>query len=979
MFGKIKPFLLITFLISFTAAAGFGLEDYKTRIAIIPMENNTGDSQYDALCETITDTVGLVLQFLKDYRLFTEDEVPEIAQLRDVDENTLREFGMEEGFDEIIFGTARLREEGGFAFSLSIFNTYEGKVQVEETAAADSIFDVFDAADTITLELIAQVSDIHVGFGSLQLVRGEGYGTYDVYLDDKLIRNYERVFRRVLNGSYVISIRQERLLGDTVIFEESIEVYENKTTTVTFDIPGASEEEFSYLREQADLLFSLAEDPENIEHFLLGIAEFQRKTQRTGYDRRLETKKEEILDQVGIVAVDILEQLKQKGDDLYYRENPDFDDALDVFVKVSRLLNNVFDYTILDEEELEMQLPRRIHIGRESEGHAKGFFILDGEESNLQLRSFEADGKQRSQISFPIGVENFGGDICTDIYGKVYFFSPLETEITVYDGNLNVFTRYPIPSYSPAEGEIMRMTRSEDGTFYIIGTSRVICFNPEGEVLDETEEVKTVVRRTVVEEKIAEVLYENNGFRPSSVFFDKADRLNVYSAETNVCTRFDELGNYHSEIVFPDSRAGSNLSIDSLGYFYLTLPDDSGIAKYSPGGELVTRFGEFGQGPGQFSRPEQCSVADDGTIYVADTYNHRIQILELTSPPVLVPEISRYGIQFKLREKISGNAVETLARTEEQISAGPVIGKLAGGIASWGGAAGLHYLADTLKADYLATYKDYRQAAEADTATDLHSQAEVEWTLSSLSDVGNFTVFGAGTMLLTSGILDFINVLGLRKRTVRNLQSLSLDREYVLDEREYRGLRTSLRIGFLTGTIPVFAGAVTFGLIAGPKGMDVNPLLISAIVLGSVVVPPIWGHLYGGTFHVGLFSAGLAADAMAVAALVMIVAAGPEGHPAFQTSVPAGPVSLESTFGNIGTRLPIYLMVGAMCTRLAAGVWDATHAWVRTHEHNQYHADVNNGTNNTVARSPNTADFEVKLLPLLTIGEGYGMAVRFTF
>lgn len=961
MFGKIKPLFLVSVL--FLAAAGMagGLEDYKTRIAVVPMVNNTGDTQYDALCTTVTDTVGLVLQFLKDYLVFTEDEIPEIAQLEQTGPETLNTLGREEGLDEIIFGSAELREEGGFLFTLSIFNTYEGAVQVRETAEAESIFDIFDAADNITMALIAQVSDIHIGFGAIDLRRGEGYGTFEVYLDDKPVRNYERVFRRVLNGGYLLSVHQERLLGDTVVFEKAIEVYENKTTSLSFDIPGASEKEFRYLETEGGKLLDLAEDPENIEQFLSGIADFQRKTRRTGYDARLEERRNEILKTAGTTAVEVLEELKQQGDGLYYRQDPDFSAAFALFSTISDLLNNIFHYTFIDDEELNIQLPVLVRTAGD-----EGFFTFDGGEEGLKLRSFTAGGKQKGELSFPVSVEDFSGDMCTDVYGKLYLFNPPLPEITVYDGNLNVFARHPVPDFEPEGSTDYRLARAESGLLYIIGPGRAVVFDPAAEAPDEAEG-PVPYRRKEIEEKITEKLDQEDSFPLSSAFFDTTDRLLLFSAQAEKCLRFDELGNFHSVVSFPDAEESSNLTVDSLGYFYLTLPNDSVIRKYGPDGEFVTQFGEFGEGAGEFSRAADCSVSDNGTVYVADTYNYRIQILELASPPVLVPEVSRYGVQFRRRERIAGEALEKLAETEEQIRPGPAAGRMIGSGIAFGGTAGLAFLTDFLRQEYLSTYIAYREASDGGAATALHAEADIRWYLGLTADIAQFSSFGTAAMLLTSGALELINNAGMRKRTIRDLQSLSLEKDYVLDRDKYKGLRRARGIGIWTGTMPVLAGAAALGVYRGLAGSDADPLVLTAIAAGSVALPPIWGHLYGGTFHGGLFTAGLAADAMAAAALIMAAAAGPEGHAGFNRELLSEDVTLKTTFKNIGERLPIYLMVGAMCTRLAAGIWDANHAWIRAHEHNRYRAD----TRGTVP--------SVTVVPVITVREQYGLSMRVSF
>ena len=45
-----------------------------------------------------------------------------------------------------------------------------------------------------------------------------------------------------------------------------------------------------------------------------------------------------------------------------------------------------------------------------------------------------------------------------------------------------------------------------------------------------------------------------------------------------------------------------------------------------PGGEFLNAWGSAGSDAGQFDRPSGIAVAGDGTVYVVDTGNHRIQL-----------------------------------------------------------------------------------------------------------------------------------------------------------------------------------------------------------------------------------------------------------------------------------------------------------------------------------------------------------------
>ena len=52
------------------------------------------------------------------------------------------------------------------------------------------------------------------------------------------------------------------------------------------------------------------------------------------------------------------------------------------------------------------------------------------------------------------------------------------------------------------------------------------------------------------------------------------------------------------------------------------------IHRYTLDGKYVDRMGEHGDGPLQFSRPQSLTVDDDGLLWVADSCNHRIQVID---------------------------------------------------------------------------------------------------------------------------------------------------------------------------------------------------------------------------------------------------------------------------------------------------------------------------------------------------------------
>lgn len=70
------------------------------------------------------------------------------------------------------------------------------------------------------------------------------------------------------------------------------------------------------------------------------------------------------------------------------------------------------------------------------------------------------------------------------------------------------------------------------------------------------------------------------------------------------------------------------LDVDQEGYVYIANTGGSVVLKVLPQGQVVARYGSFGSGDGELNQPTDVAVDDAGNLYVVDTENHRIQVLD---------------------------------------------------------------------------------------------------------------------------------------------------------------------------------------------------------------------------------------------------------------------------------------------------------------------------------------------------------------
>ncbi len=72
-----------------------------------------------------------------------------------------------------------------------------------------------------------------------------------------------------------------------------------------------------------------------------------------------------------------------------------------------------------------------------------------------------------------------------------------------------------------------------------------------------------------------------------------------------------------------------DIDADSDGNLYVLVQGDKCIQKYGPDKKFVKTIGQEGQGPGEFSMPDEIDIGKDNTIYVVDFGNARVDQLSL--------------------------------------------------------------------------------------------------------------------------------------------------------------------------------------------------------------------------------------------------------------------------------------------------------------------------------------------------------------
>ncbi len=113
--------------------------------------------------------------------------------------------------------------------------------------------------------------------------------------------------------------------------------------------------------------------------------------------------------------------------------------------------------------------------------------------------------------------------------------------------------------------------------------------------------------------------------------------LLLLDPDERVILRFDLRGQYQGEALDLSEpslarRLGffepADFIADKSGRLFISDRDGHRVLVFDPTGELVTIFGGYGTGAGQFRHPTALAVDEAGLLYVADTGNRRVQVFD---------------------------------------------------------------------------------------------------------------------------------------------------------------------------------------------------------------------------------------------------------------------------------------------------------------------------------------------------------------
>jgi DNA-binding beta-propeller fold protein YncE len=189
-----------------------------------------------------------------------------------------------------------------------------------------------------------------------------------------------------------------------------------------------------------------------------------------------------------------------------------------------------------------------------------------------------------------------------------------------------------------------------DNTFFIVDRlARVQHLSAEGKPLAEWRMPEWRIGKPVG----VSVAPDGNVYVPDTHYY----RVIVYSPAGKEIRRFGERGDGPGQFIWP-----TDIAFDKAGNCYVSeYGGHDRIQVFAPDGTYQREFGKCGNGPGEFSRP-QSMVIDGDYVYVTDACNHRIAVFKTDGTFVrnfgeIGSDLGQFRFPFGLAEDARGRLV----------------------------------------------------------------------------------------------------------------------------------------------------------------------------------------------------------------------------------------------------------------------------------------------------------------------------------
>jgi DNA-binding beta-propeller fold protein YncE len=229
--------------------------------------------------------------------------------------------------------------------------------------------------------------------------------------------------------------------------------------------------------------------------------------------------------------------------------------------------------------------------------------VLEFNSQRKYLRQFGSEGSGNGQF---MGIAG----IATNSSGDVYVADAANNRVQEFSSEgayIRQFAAYKVSAIAvDSEGNVWVDQMSLPGGHIQEFSSTGVLLSQFGSAGNETGELE---------------LAFGLSFSGGHLYVAELGRVQEFSSSGGFIRVFDERGSGNGKSNFPFGIATD----PTTGDLYVSETGADRVQKFSPEGSFIATFGSPGSGVGQFSDPQGLAVGSSGTIYVADSGNHRVQ------------------------------------------------------------------------------------------------------------------------------------------------------------------------------------------------------------------------------------------------------------------------------------------------------------------------------------------------------------------
>ncbi|MDA3957053.1 hypothetical protein, partial [Oceanispirochaeta sp.] len=199
--------------------------------------------QYDTLCTTMSETLVLNFNIMNKYIVERD-----LAFNPYEDEKETERYFNFSNYDYTLYGRVFKDDKNTLTLEVTAYDRANQDNIISRQEKITNVFYIFEASDLLMEEVINVFSVQHLGFGSLSLSGGGETGRYQVLINGQNAGWNLKEIPRLLIGTHKITVRQERMLGEEILLEESVSIKEDTQTTLSFTLPYLTEAEAELLK-----------------------------------------------------------------------------------------------------------------------------------------------------------------------------------------------------------------------------------------------------------------------------------------------------------------------------------------------------------------------------------------------------------------------------------------------------------------------------------------------------------------------------------------------------------------------------------------------------------------------------------------------------------------------------------------------------------------------------------------------------------